>query len=647
MSTTNTESLRKHRSAAPDTIGICSAPLYLNAKFLVKTGSKKEYLGRWPMNPDRSGAFLSPVATSVASAVDAVRPPGLRKAPLLSRSVRLAALVFILALFGTSAFAQAPIRLNQGWSHADSEWFYSTTQGSQLVPYAYYIALEQAGNTKPFNDDANIQKFRALPRPATRDNPDALPVGFVADKMSTVPPGLISDMRSIGFTCAACHTGKITYRGTEMRIDGGPSLADMDGLIVALHDALKATVNDDAKFARFASKVLAPDGHDNASYRKRLRGSLAKRAEEVGRYVRRNKTEVKYGFGRLDAFGRIFNRALELVSANAHLSPNAPVSFPFLWDTPHANSVQWTGSAPNGLIGSLARNVGEVVGVFAFVGIEHDGGWKSSVRRPELKKLERRLGRLKSPDWPENILPAIDQKKADAGEKLFRENCADCHKSINRFPFVDSFKSHMTPVSEGPNALHTDPTAAALIRDSRAPTGMLKGKRKSPLHSATFGDTDYVASITEAAIFQVFKSMYKPNWLTSASRRVKLADGLNESADAAELFPENNVADGSRKPLQYRARPLNGIWATGPFLHNGSVPTLYDLLLPESKRPKVFYVGKHDFDPVKVGPVTIPGRSTSKFDTSLRGNSNKGHDYGTSKMTDDERWALVEYMKTL
>jgi hypothetical protein len=77
------------------------------------------------------------------------------------------------------------------------------------------------------------------------------------------------------------------------------------------------------------------------------------------------------------------------------------------------------------------------------------------------------------------------------------------------------------------------------------------------------------------------------------------------------------------------------------------VPTLYDLLLPEKERPQSFHVGHREFDPVKVGPVTTPSKDTSHFDTSEKGNSNIGHDYGTSTMTDEQRWQLVEYMKTL
>jgi hypothetical protein len=69
----------------------------------------------------------------------------------------------------------------------------------------------------------------------------------------------------------------------------------------------------------------------------------------------------------------------------------------------------------------------------------------------------------------------------------------------------------------------------------------------------------------------------------------------------------------------YRARPLDGIWATAPYLHNGSVPNLYQLLLPAEQRITTFKVGSDQFDPVKVGFVTDQG---FEFNTALLGNPN-------------------------
>ena len=107
--------------------------------------------------------------------------------------------------------------------------------------------------------------------------------------------------------------------------------------------------------------------------------------------------------------------------------------------------------------------------------------------------------------------------------------------------------------------------------------------------------------------------------------------------------------------LAYKARPLDGIWATSPYLHNGSVPTLYHLLLAPKNRPTSFYSGSHEFDPKFVGYVwkDKPAGPHSQFSTvdghgkAIPGNSTAGHDYGVSGLTEADRLALLEYLKSL
>jgi hypothetical protein len=84
-----------------------------------------------------------------------------------------------------------------------------------------------------------------------------------------------------------------------------------------------------------------------------------------------------------------------------------------------------------------------------------------------------------------------------------------------------------------------------------------------------------------------------------------------------------------------------------PYLHNGSAPTLYDLLLPPEQRPKRFAIGQRDYDPKKLGFSTDVPLAKAKYvvDTSRPGNSNAGHAFG-AKLTDAERWDLIEYLKT-
>ena len=116
------------------------------------------------------------------------------------------------------------------------------------------------------------------------------------------------------------------------------------------------------------------------------------------------------------------------------------------------------------------------------------------------------------------------------------------------------------------------------------------------------------------------------------------------------LFPDSQYRfTHFRKTYGYANQPLDGIWARAPYLHNGSVPTLRDLLEPADRRPKTFYRGYDVFDRARVGFVTnVPsenGREFTLYDTSVPGNANGGHDYGTS-LSDAEKAAIVEYMKT-
>jgi hypothetical protein len=107
-----------------------------------------------------------------------------------------------------------------------------------------------------------------------------------------------------------------------------------------------------------------------------------------------------------------------------------------------------------------------------------------------------------------------------------------------------------------------------------------------------------------------------------------------------------------RKTFGYANMPLDGIWLRAPYLHNGSVPTLRDLLQPAARRPKVFYRGYDVYDPVKVGFVSDVaqenGKRYFKYDTAVPGNADSGHEgerYGTELSAGDKD-ALLEFLKT-
>ena len=122
--------------------------------------------------------------------------------------------------------------------------------------------------------------------------------------------------------------------------------------------------------------------------------------------------------------------------------------------------------------------------------------------------------------------------------------------------------------------------------------------------------------------------MRKRSRITPASGRIQA------STEASSTFPNEQIR--WLTTLGYVARPLEGIWATAPYLHNGSVPTLDDLLKPEDQRPVCFPLGHREYDPVKLGYVSefakVPAAEQSHifvYDTRIAGNSNRGHRYGT------------------
>ena len=114
----------------------------------------------------------------------------------------------------------------------------------------------------------------------------------------------------------------------------------------------------------------------------------------------------------------------------------------------------------------------------------------------------------------------------------------------------------------------------------------------------------------------------------------------------------NTLGDGliccHEKSVGYSNPPLDGIWLRAPYLHNGSVPTLRDLLKPPEDRPKLFYSGYDVYDFENVGFVSNgpeAERLGSKYDTTQTGNGNQGHEYGTN-LSQREVDDLLEYLKT-
>lgn len=534
-------------------------------------------------------------------------------------------LLTITLLFALSGSQAAPetralVHLDQGWTNQDRAWFYTVDQGSELIDLDVVRSIERADSEALLLDPSRLQKYGFVFAGLA---PAGLPVGFAIHK------------NKLGFNCALCHTSNVNYETPErthtIRIDGGGGQADLDSFLVDLESALGAALESRDKFARF-EKRMAEKKIPAQKARALLEAALADRRD----YNKRNRAVHAYGYARLDAFGRIYNRVLALSGSKSTVQADAPVSYPFLWDAPHHDYVQWVGGISNSGPGSLARNVGQVVGVFGSISLGTElnpAGYDSSIEVGNLIAIEQRLARLVSPQWPEKILPPIDRKLAREGRAHYQKHCLSCHADINRTDPKRRITAQMLDIE----IAGTDPLTAVRVAEGKGYSGVLNGR---PRHFTPTRKFIGGVESTHSLLSHVVEGILIRNAGRLAQNQYQNAYGF---AGPRQGRFRKDPANPLISLLAYKARPLNGIWATAPYLHNGSVLTLYDLLLPAKDRPAKFHLGQNSFDAVKVG---LKDAGPFEFDTSLPGNFRDGHEYGTN-MSDKDRLALVEYLKSL
>jgi mono/diheme cytochrome c family protein len=558
------------------------------------------------------------------------------------------------------------VRLGQGWTREEARWFHHVSQGTSTfnIPYTWLVALEQPRVTlfeSPLLIEPDyMSRFGFIPSARGPGNPDGLPVGFARDPQARDPR---SDQPedAAGFTCAACHTGRIAYEGVGLVVDGGPAMTDLGKFRKALGLAVVYTRYIPGRFGRFADRVLGPDATDEqrgaladalASFVTNARASVATENE-------RTAGSVEEGFGRLDAIGRIGNTVFGSALDERNIEPlMAPVAYPHIWDASWFDWVQYNGSIRQPMV----RNGGEALGVSARVNLIGPASelYRSNVQVKNLADLEMQLAGpaawqgLRPPPWPAEVLGAIDREKAQSGGKLYEELCQDCHMppvdspemAAQRPPYFteeDAFGRRYLQVRMiDLSYVGTDPRQAVTMNERTVDLALLGSAGRlmepevaaEPSEPKDFGRA--LADITESVVLRWYEENDIPE-----SERLRM-DG----------YRGNDV----RAPLAYKARPLNGVWATPPYLHNGSVPDLYSLLSPVSERPARFWLGSIEFDPVRVGYVSSRIRGGFQVDTSEIGSSNAGHEFADGPrgngrigraLTEDERLALIEYLKTL
>lgn len=530
---------------------------------------------------------------------------------IFQRSAVLGASVVItIALTSpTVALGQNVRRLDQGvnWTSRDWNTFYTTDQGSRIMPYSWMKALREPNGGLFLRN--SMKRYGFLPNAKSVSNPQALPVGFLVASHN-------SPTKNFSMTCAACHTREITVNTTNFRIDGGPGFINAHAFMKDMILSVNHLLTNERAFRNFQRAVKTP----SAQLRIELQRWYALNNLVMGQAL----PPQSWGIARLDALNLILNRStggsIGEPSANYLIPGNVavadkPVRFPFLWNSDKQDLTQWAGTAVNGNKQyAMSRNTGEVCGVF---GVIHPVGGtpptdflaENSVNYTGLAVIGDLTPKIGPPKYPWRI----DTGKASLGGQLYQMNCASCHgiePGSPRPPVTDTWRTLVQNVG-------TDTYYWQTLNRTASSSGVLTG--------FVFGNKT-VAATGESSLF--------------------LSNVLNRTA-LVQRFPHINLSISAPTAGfgSYESIVLQGIWAAAPYLHNGSVPTLAELLKPASERVTSFKVGRN-YDIKNIGLATTQTLGSTVLDTTGLGNSNAGHEFGTTLSASDKE-ALLEYLKSL
>jgi hypothetical protein len=604
--------------------------------------------------------------------------------------------------------------LNQGWTENERQKYYHTSQGTLVIPYDWYFALEQPptlewpvvlfDNKQPFNADANVSRYRVIPNPRPNGNPDRLPIGIAKEVVPDAYVDLLGQGHKewLSYTCAFCHTEQMSYKGLGIRIDGGQGNLDFTGFTTALANILIVTYTIPSKFDRFAEKVLRRENRPvNAAEKDKLRDELKSflksAALKAGILAVVNRTyPTKEGFARMDALGRGINGQFGQIDSRNVRPSDSPVSIPQLWNS---HDYGWVQSAST-IRQPMGRNVSESWGVNAGVDLSNtesqkrSGGdltstdpktlYASTIAAKNMFWMETLISTLKAPEWPVGIFGPVDPEAVKRGRYLYEEKvfenaldpaqeelwpnparprqglCARCHAPVKETqPIANGEYLYDLPVYKL-DVIGTDPGDATSFASRKIYTGTLKDVLFKGQPEVGIG-----TAFTEVST-QIISRKYK-----------ELRVGPSEQ-EVWNGFRPNEF----RAPLGYPARPLEGTWATPPYLHNGSVPNLYQLLSPVSERDAAFWIGDIEYDPGHLGFSTkhLPGGFEFKtrysllgalwnaagnfftqgkfnYTRNIPGNSGAGHEFrdapkGTPgvigpALSPRDRMDIIEYLKVI
>lgn len=629
---------------------------------------------------------------------------------------------------------------DQGWGvgvEAEGrQTFYYTPQGAGLkgMRYSWFVNLEM-----PFSQRrlaSVLDRYGFLIDSETDRNPHRLPVGFTRHWDAQLNEELLD------ITCATCHTGQlqVTRNGQTraVRIDGGQADhaftdSDFGHFLPTMMASMASTAVNPFKFFRFARRVLGEHASGGRwALHRELRGVIGTFLGVAWAEKWHKLVPTEEGYGRTDALARITNTVFaENLDPVNYKVGNGPVNYPPVWNIWKFDWVQYNASVSQ----PMARNLGEAMGVGATYALTDRYGrplpdsqrFRATARIDDLTRIEETLRRLKPPSWPEDLFGTVDAALAERGKGLFNRHCVGCHGPHVAPPGIKQrnapLKTERDPewlmATLCVDDIGTDPNTAmnfvnATVDITR--TGMtapelravvrrtmdvwaarqrtwLEGEirrleafrdstaRRDSLVRERDGLGDYVAQVLSGIDPKRVAVGAALSYLGTMIRLKAYEDAGKDSVQRVHM-DGFGALDMPQVIPAYKPRPLAGIWATPPFLHNGSVPTIYDLLSPARDRPVTFHVGSREFDPVLLGIYDGLGRGAAVppdparpsraamerfwiFDTAKDGNHHTGHEFDTEYdpvkverhepqsrpgligplLTHDERMAIIEHLK--
>lgn len=489
------------------------------------------------------------------------------------------------------------------WSRSDLDFFLHGSMSTEVVPETVLRAfIRTYPDLFPKDDLSNLG---AIPDPQF-----GWPVGFSRAKVTH-----LGGLSAVGVNCASCHVGEITPPdgGPNIRVLGMTSQFDAEGFLGAVIISTFRTA-DPANMKKFLAAYLAVNdpksgGNGQKSFENAWQQQEQKITSAMTADPAKNPAGLRAINGRdVQLDGKSLARGEDLAALSvAMLNLFHNMRFAL-----HVPDVPPPASPPNGpgrndpwriLSYSLLGVVTEPATVkFGIVWNEDQRAWvhdDGNTHSPIIRNLAASLG-LGAPlvGHHGELDYALVKRQTDLSQRIRPPH----------YPWA------------------IDQTAAET------------GAKIYAANCASCHDGPQ----TDARLHSIAEIQTDPNRATIFTQPV--ADGFNQFFAQLEITgytpPQTPPLRSTQK---YWSPSLAGVWARSPYLHNGSVRTMHELLTPPAARAKTFHRGSRVYDPARMGYTDEGGYV---LDTTVAGSSNTGHDFGTS-LSDEQKHELIEYLKTL